>query len=59
MFETQRGLYETFISKIKKGGASMVVHTLAPVFRRQKQVDFCEVKASLVYMLSSMTIRAI
>lgn len=63
-FEGQRGLHETFISKIKKKqktktGASMVVHTLASVFRRQKQADFCEVKTSLIYMLRFMTTRAI
>jgi hypothetical protein len=32
---------------------SVVVYTLIPALGRQKQVDFCEFKANLVYILSS------
>ena len=32
--------------------------TLIPALRRQKQVDFCEFEASLVYSVSSRTVMA-
>ena len=31
---------------------------LFPILRRQRQVNFCELKASLVYRLSSRTAKA-
>lgn len=36
-----------------------VMHTSNPSTREQKQVDFCELKASLVYIMHSGTARAI
>ena len=37
----------------------MVAHTFSPnIFGKQKQVDFCEFEASLVYRASSRTARA-
>ena len=40
----------------KKPG--MVVHTLIPVFRKQRQTDLSEFEASLLYRVSSRTARA-
>lgn len=37
---------------------SVVVHILNPAFRRQKQVDLCTFKASLVYIVRSRRARA-
>lgn len=37
----------------------IVVYTLIPASMRQKQVDLCEIKASLVYRMSSRTAKAI
>lgn len=37
---------------------SVVVHILNPAFRRQKQVDFCRFKASLVFIVRSRRARA-
>jgi hypothetical protein len=36
----------------------MVVHTSNQALGRQRQVDLCELKASLVYRVSSRTARA-
>ena len=36
----------------------MVVNTLNPALRRQSQVNICEIKASLVYRVSSRIARA-
>jgi hypothetical protein len=41
------------------GGLGVVVpHTLVSVLRRQRQMDLCEFKASLVYIVYSRTARA-
>ena len=40
------------------GSQAVVVHTLIPVLGRQKQADLCEFKASLVYRVSSRTVKA-
>ena len=32
--------------------------SLIPVLRRQRQADFCEFEASLIYRVSSRTVRA-
>ena len=37
----------------------MVGRSLIPALRRQRQVDLCELEASLVYRVSSRTARAI
>jgi hypothetical protein len=37
----------------------VVVHALIPALRRQRQVDFYEIKASLIYKASSRKARAI
>ena len=36
-----------------------MAHTFSPSIRRQRQVDLCEFRASLVYILSSRIARAI
>lgn len=36
----------------------MLAHTLIPAFGRQRQVNLCEFKTSLVYILSSRTASA-
>ena len=41
------------------GGGGAGTTSLIPALGRQKQVDFCESEASLVYKLSSRTARAI
>ena len=37
----------------------MVVHASVPALWRQRQVDLCEFKASLVYMISFRTARTV
>lgn len=45
-----------FKSLISPGAMS---YTLLPAFRRQMQADFCEFQASLVYEMSSRTVRKV
>lgn len=37
---------------------SIVSHTLNPILRRHRKVDFYELKASLVYIASSRPVKA-
>ena len=50
--------YKVFI-KIEANQVVVVCTPLIPALGGQKQVDFCEFKASLVYIVSSRTARTV
>jgi hypothetical protein len=40
------------VTENNREGLGMVAHSLIPTIRKQRQADFCEFKASLVYIVS-------
>lgn len=43
---------------VNREGLGMVAHSLIPVIRRKRQKDFCEFKASMVYVVKSRPCKA-